>query len=100
MTVYSLSSAYPGEEPYLRPDNPRLLELRERYRKCGVPAHTLWTEEFVNTEIDLQKFRADNAYVYQSRDVVGDLTARYERAARLTRLADRLGLWSRCQEDG
>jgi len=83
---------------YLRADNPRLRELIERYAKApgAVTGHSLWTTEYIEREVELQRFRADNAYVYQFRDRNTEanhlLTAYYlatiDRLALLERLTD------------
>lgn len=60
--------ADPGPtDPELRPDNPRLLELRERYRSHPAAASSQWSDTFVEREINLALFRGDNAYVWQRR---------------------------------
>ena len=51
---------------YLKPDNPRLEELKARYAKVSTdataPLH--WTDSYVTAEEILQ-FRGDNAYVWR-----------------------------------
>ncbi|MCB9689343.1 MAG: putative sugar O-methyltransferase [Alphaproteobacteria bacterium] len=55
-----------GAEEALRPDHPKLQELRRAYDAFGGPASNpaLWTEAHVTAE-DLRYFRGDNAYVWQ-----------------------------------
>jgi len=85
---------------YLATDNQRLKELRARYRsfqeKALVPI--VWTDEYVQS-YDLQSFRGDNCYVWQTQDPNCDeinycLTAYYVKAI------DRLGLLGKNSEDG
>lgn len=51
---------------YLRPDNPRLLELERRYAAFdpAVTTPARWTKGFVDTKI-LRNFRGDSPYVWQ-----------------------------------
>jgi SAM-dependent methyltransferase len=64
------SSPVPGPESVdreLRQDNPRLVELAERYRSHPAARHSQWSDEFVAEQVDLRFFRGDNAYVWQRR---------------------------------
>ena len=66
------STSVPDEaRDYLRPDNPRLAELIHRYEALDNPisAHSQWTDDFVNRNVDLRDFRGDQAYVWQLRDL-------------------------------
>ena len=89
----------PGAEAYLRPDNPRLLEIQQRYADLSCPAtrHSVWGSDVVKS-IDLRYFRGDNSYVFQfqqgNSEIAHLLTAWY------TKSIDCLGLWSRLEEDG
>jgi len=89
-----------GSAKYLTIDNPRLLELRQSYSlfqsKASVPI--VWTDEYVQS-YDLQSFRGDNCYVWQTKDPNCDavnycLTAYYVKAI------DTLGLLQKNKEDG
>ena len=82
---------------YLRVDNPRLLELRERYRKHPAAAHTQWNERDLLSEVDLQAFRRDNFYVWQTR---GAKPETYLITAYHLRETDALGLFGVLNEDG
>lgn len=64
---YVMTAAPVGAEHELRPDNPRLVDLRRRYRSHPAADASQWSDEFVAGEIDLRLFRADNAYVWQRR---------------------------------
>ena len=53
---------------YLNWDNPRLLELRRIYRSVELPraaGHVVWAPEKVREDVELERFRADNLYVWQ-----------------------------------
>ncbi|WP_084806624.1 putative sugar O-methyltransferase [Bradyrhizobium sp. NAS80.1] len=56
----------PSAEAYLRPDNPRLIELKERYGKCDARVTTpaIW-EDGILAAADIAYFRRDNAFVWQ-----------------------------------
>lgn len=86
----------------LQPDNPRLLELTRRYAQQRTPMgdHTQWCAELASDVTDLQRFRGDNAYLWQ-----------YGRSAELNELRmfvyasyvqQQAGaeLWARVREDG
>lgn len=88
---------------YLRLDNPRLLELQERYRRANHPAcdRSLWTEHYQRGAIELPLFRADNAYLWQHRGL-GDqeaVTLKYLLTAYYIEKIDTLGLLRRLHED-
>lgn len=89
-----------GAAEYLAVDNSRLQELRQRYSqfqsKASIPI--VWTDDYVQSN-DLQSFRGDNCYVWQTSDPNCDeinycLTSYYVKAI------DELGLMQRNSEDG
>lgn len=94
----------PPEASALRPDHPRLRELRARYRSFGeaVTNHVSWTDRYLLDELDLRYFRGDNAYVWQLRGLRDhELAARsYALTAYYVRSIDTLGLLERLEEDG
>lgn len=59
-----------GAASYLRTDNLRLKELRQRYGSLQLPVvdHSWWTDGYVSRDVDLRYFRGDGAYMYQYRD--------------------------------
>lgn len=66
------SSALPeGAHASLRPDNPRLEELRRRYRQMDARVTTpaSWIPGKLSAH-DLVYFRGDNAFVWQTRDLL------------------------------
>lgn len=101
----------PPPHPTLRPDHPRLLELKRRYAGHPATAHSVWNEEFVARDVTLPLFRRDNAYVWQSREFTvwtsqeSSYEARadevnYILSAYYARSVDRLGLLERLADDG
>lgn len=87
-----------GAAAVLRPDAPRLVELAERYRGHPATAGSLWSEGFVRRAVDLRRFRADNAYVWQRRNHA--CAAAYALTTLYVERHDRLGLLDRLDEDG
>ncbi len=93
----------------LRPDNPRLAELKRRYDGHPATASSVWTENYISADVRLDAFRLDNAYVWQLREgTVEDGTAvraeptrevNYVIAAAAARSIDSLGLLSRLSDD-
>ncbi|MBA3652807.1 MAG: putative sugar O-methyltransferase [Actinobacteria bacterium] len=69
----------PGATEKLRPNHPRLLELRERYARCGVPMgqRTMWRPQYLESELTLARFRGDNSYVWQFRNIGDDARFKY-----------------------
>ena len=95
----------------LRPDHPRLLDLKRRYAGHPAAVASVWTEEFVARDLTLPRFRADNAYIWQTRDLVVSTSAgeshlaaageaNYLLAAYYARSVDELGLLERLADDG
>jgi hypothetical protein len=82
----------------LRPDHPRLLELRRRYAGHPAAAGSVWTSGYISADLSLPDFRADNVYVWQSRGR-GVQEINYLLSAYYVRSVDRLGLLDRFTED-
>jgi hypothetical protein len=57
-----------GARGYLRPDNPRLIDLKQRYAHFDPRATQpqVWTSQWLRPE-DLLYFRGDNAFIWQVR---------------------------------
>jgi len=100
-----------GAHAELRSDHPWLVELRRRYVGHPATLRSVWSEDFLLRELALERFRADNAYVWQERDLVvataQDVEQRsrarhvnYLLSAYYVRAADELGLLGRLAEDG
>lgn len=89
-----------GGTEYLTRDNPRLQELRQRYSlfqaKASFPI--VWTDEYVQS-YDLQSFRGDNCYVWQTKDPNCD-AINYCLTAYYVKSIDILGLLQKNKEDG
>jgi hypothetical protein len=84
---------------YLRADNPRLVELRERYKTFDsrVTTPIVWTDDYVRPQ-DILTFRGDNAYVWQRRGQNMHETA-YALTEFYIRSIDALGLLDKLSED-
>jgi hypothetical protein len=84
---------------YLKPDNPKLIELRRRYKAfdSDVTTPLLWTDRHVRPE-DIAYFRGDNAWVWQVRGNNTNILA-YALSLYYIQSIDRLGLLDRLVED-
>ena len=85
---------------YVRSDNPRLADLRLRYSliEADPNSHLTWTEEYCHREIDLPNFRADGAYLWQSRD--RNTESNYRITHEYLQDLDKYCLFERLSEDG
>ena len=90
----------PGARQYLTSQNPRLIELKKRYKGHPATLHSLWTDTYLQAELDLSTFRSDNAYVWQTRQLDANLVAQYLLTTYYVRDVDKLDLLNRLQEDG
>jgi len=88
-----------GAAEYLRPDHPRLKELRARYADCpsDVTDSDLWDEAYVGPD-ELRFFRGDNPYVWQLRGQ-NNHELGYALAFYYLRSIDHLGLLEKLDED-
>ncbi len=91
-----------GAGSQLRRDDPRLVELCCQYDQIVSPfaTHSLWTPTDRRADIDLANFRADNAYLWQLRNVRARAGSRYLRYARYLHERDSQGLFDILTEDG
>lgn len=99
-----------GAAEYLRASNPRLIELASRYSGLPGSQGSRWTAEFVDEQIDLARFRADNPYVWSTRDAwVGGNGAKrrvatrpinYVLSAYYARTVDELDVLDTASDDG
>lgn len=81
---------------YLRGSNPRLRELRRRYKDHPASHHSLWSPGYLAAELKMDRFRADNVYVHQRRSASNrsySLTASYVTSV------DKLGLLQTLADD-
>jgi len=92
----------PGAAAELRGDNPRLVELRERYARATVPMaqRTMWRPTYLEAEVDLAHFRGDNSYVWQFRNVGAEARRKYYLYLRDLESRDARGLLRALGEDG
>jgi putative sugar O-methyltransferase len=85
-----------GAAEYLRYDNPRLQELRNRYHNHPATRHSLWSNDYLRRELRLEYFRSDNAYLYQQRY---SSNASYALTTNYVMSHDDLGLLGRLRDD-
>jgi SAM-dependent methyltransferase len=90
----------PGAERELRPDNPRLRELRQRYAAVGLPAPSRWNDAAVDAFLDLRYFRGETLFVWHYRELRRVTELKYFLYAAYVRERDGLGLLDRLDEDG
>jgi len=83
-------------ERCLRSDNPLLVELRRRYSNHPANDHIQWRSATVEAQPDLTSFRADNLYLFQSRQYPN--WAYYATVAYAVQI-DRLDLLHKLPED-
>jgi hypothetical protein len=92
--------ALPGDAlRYLTPNNPKLIELLQRYRAFDstVTIPFLWTDRHVRPD-DIAFFRGDNAWVWQVRGKNANILA-YAISAYYLESIDHLGLLDKLIED-
>src|SRR5215469_214263 len=94
----SESHAANGERALSR-DSPRLRQLEEAYARFGGPVtmRTVWSADHVRA-IELERFRSDDAYLWQRRSRGMNETS-FALAFYYLRTVDRLGLLERLAED-
>lgn len=86
-----------GAEQHLQASNPRLMELRNRYRGHPAAAVSVWSDLRLEGEMELAYFRGDSQYLYQGR---GTPEAAYALSADYVARYDALGLHKTLGEDG
>lgn len=96
---YSPSPLPAGAADYLSPDNPRLVALRERYKKAdaAVTAAAVWNDGYVRGE-DVAYFRGDNGWVWQVRGRNTNILS-YALTFYYLKSLDHLGLFGKLSED-
>lgn len=87
---------------YLRRDNPVLLELQEAYREALPTDATVWSDGFLEEELDMHAFRGDNCYVWQVRAEGKPLAneSNFACSALYLDLVDKLKLFDTLTESG
>jgi SAM-dependent methyltransferase len=88
-----------GAREYLSSDNPRVKQLKVRYRQYApeVLRPSRWTQEHVET-IEMPWFRGDNPYVWQFREK--NTEGKHMATALYMRSIDRHGWMKTLKEDG
>lgn len=102
-TLYDDTTPLPPDaEAELRTDNPRLLELRERYASLGIPALTAsrWSAEAVESFLDLRYFRGETLITWHYRELRRISSLKFFIFARYIRDRDPRGLLDTLGEDG
>jgi hypothetical protein len=91
-----------GAAQDLATDHPRLAELRARYARSELPMalRTMWGADYLERELDLTRFRGDNVYVWQFRNVGASAHHKYYVYLRDLATRDPLGLLGKLKEDG
>jgi SAM-dependent methyltransferase len=91
-----------GAEEYLRPDNPRLIALRESYAALDSPvtAASRWHGDAVESFLDLRWFRGETLITWHYRELPRITALKYFVFMRYVRDRDELGLLDRLAEDG
>jgi SAM-dependent methyltransferase len=84
---------------YLTASNPRLQEIRESYEALVIDAlqHSQWSQDFVQREVSLGRFRDDSAYLWQHRDL--NFPANYLCTYYYHALSEAQDLLAACNED-
>jgi SAM-dependent methyltransferase len=92
----------PGAERELRPDNPRLLELRRAYEQTGLPVlgASRWSREAVDDFLDLRWFRGETLITWHYREARRISELKFFVLLSHVRERDELGLLDRLDEDG
>ena len=90
----------PDAGEYLRSDNPLLVEYKRRYEGHPATVHSVWKTRHIETQVSLSSFRADNAYIWQSRDIKLNPLISYAFTAYYVKDIDALGLMGKLDEDG
>ncbi len=84
-------------EAYLQWSNPYLEALRSRYARHPASVHSQWSPDFIAQHVDLRRFRADGAYVWQGPQFSEN---KYLMTAYYARTVDHLCIFDRMIEDG
>lgn len=102
-SLHDDSVALPPEaNEVLRQDNPRLLDLKERYARLELPVlnASRWNAEAVRSFLDLRYFRGETLITWHYRELPRISALKYFVFARYIGERDPSGLLSRLTEDG
>lgn len=91
-----------GAQEDLRPDHPRLAELRSAYGQLALPvlSASRWNQEAVAGFLDLRHFRGDTLITWHYRELPRVTRLKYYAYMRYVYDRDRDGLLERLGEDG
>jgi SAM-dependent methyltransferase len=91
-----------GAEERLRPDHPRLAELRAAYDAVDLPVRvpSRWSAERVESFLDLRWFRGETLITWHYRELPRISRLKYYVMLRYVAERDRTGLLERLDEDG
>lgn len=87
----------PGAKEILCANNPELIKLKKKYREIDWFEHSFWGREFLNSDLEMQFFRADNHFLWQIRS---NSTHQYFLSYYDVKHQDDLGLLKQLDEDG
>jgi hypothetical protein len=92
----------PGAERELRPDNPRLRELRRAYDALDLPvtAASRWNGDAVESFLDLRWFRGETLITWHYRELPRVTSLKYFALLRYVQERDELALLGKLGEDG
>lgn len=103
LSSYDQSRALPqGAEAALDAEHPALISLRERYRSLDLPVlpSHIWQGRHLNRNLQLARFRGDNVYVWQYRQLRSEARMKTYLTLMDIESRDVLGLLDRLGEDG
>jgi SAM-dependent methyltransferase len=92
----------PGAGEELRPDNPRLVDLRRAYEATGLPVlgASRWSREAVDDFLDLRWFRGETLITWHYREARRISELKFFVLLNHVRERDELGLLDQLEEDG
>lgn len=102
-TLYDDSVPLPPDaEQTLRPDHPRLVELRQAYEAVELPvrASSRWRAEHVDSFLDLRYFRGETLITWHYRELPRITRLKYFVFMQYVAARDDLGLLGKLEEDG
>jgi SAM-dependent methyltransferase len=102
-TLHDSSVALPpGSEEALRPDHPRLVELRQAYEAVDLPVRvsSRWSPERVDAFLDLRHFRGETLITWHYRELPRITALKYFVLKRYVDDRDPRGLVALLGEDG
>ena len=91
-----------GAQDALNTRNPAFIEIAQAYEQLSVAAvvHSQWNAAQLRENLSMAWFRGDNVYVWQYRQLRGEVRVRQYLALLDVESRDQLGLMQKLQEDG